>query len=257
MFESVHRAGSGIRNSRLLKNQACLWKRVEPAWQGFFRLLARRRGFATQINSDVFRLEYSYGSRYDRADKRRYEPAFYLPFVDRIREGMTVFDVGAHIGIFTLGAAARVGPSGQVVAFEPAPETARVLERHVLFNGFLGRVEVVPAVVSDRSGTVAFYTYRQSMAASLARANVDALNPEKRHEPVEEITVGSVTLDDYCGERGAWPEVIKIDVEGASRLRRRRGSSRSRRASRAPAAPARPSTRAAARFRSRCSRPSD
>ena len=35
---------------------------------------------------------------------------------------MTVYDIGAHIGIFALGAGFRVGRNGKVLAFEPAPE---------------------------------------------------------------------------------------------------------------------------------------
>ena len=37
------------------------------------------------------------------------------------RPGDTVLDVGANIGIFSLWASERVGPSGRVVAVEPLP----------------------------------------------------------------------------------------------------------------------------------------
>ena len=43
--------------------------------------------------------------------------------------GMTAFDVGANIGIFTATMAAAVGPSGAVHAFEPLPANYRRLER--------------------------------------------------------------------------------------------------------------------------------
>jgi FkbM family methyltransferase len=45
--------------------------------------------------------------------------------------GATVFDVGANIGYFTSLLARRVGPNGRVVAFEPHPETLRLLQTNV------------------------------------------------------------------------------------------------------------------------------
>src|SRR5205085_818510 len=144
--------GSGIRNHPALKRQRWLWDLVKPAWRRVFAGLSKGDGYAAHINDDVFRLEYAYGARYDRRDKRHYEAASYLPFVSRIREGMTVFDIGAHVGIYSLGAALRVGPRGHVVAFEPAPETLRILEHHVALNRFQDRVQVSPTLVSDSEG---------------------------------------------------------------------------------------------------------
>ena len=94
MMESVHRLGSSIRNSRLLKQQRWLWDLVEPAWQGLFAAASRKKGFAARVNADTFRLSYEYAARYDRADRQAYEPDFYAPFVASIKPGMTVLDVG-------------------------------------------------------------------------------------------------------------------------------------------------------------------
>ena len=44
-----------------------------------------------------------------------------------LRRGMTVLDIGAHHGLYTLLASKRVGANGKVVAFEPSPrETQEV-----------------------------------------------------------------------------------------------------------------------------------
>jgi FkbM family methyltransferase len=48
-----------------------------------------------------------------------------------IDDGAAVFDVGANIGYFTTLLAHRVGPKGSVLAFEPHPETWRLLQKNV------------------------------------------------------------------------------------------------------------------------------
>jgi FkbM family methyltransferase len=214
MIEFVHRAGSSIRNARLLRGQKWLWSAVEPVWQLAFRTLSRHRGYPTRINQDVFQLDYAFGVRYDRADSPGYEPTLYQAFIECIQPGNIVFDIGAHAGIFTLAAAKRVGPNGQVFAFEPAPETVRLLRRHIAMNGYVERVRVVESVVSDVNGKVDFYVSGLSMAASLSRVNVEVLNPERpRHVP--SITASSVTLDSFCARYGVKPNIMKIDAEGA------------------------------------------
>src|SRR5206468_8336208 len=129
--------------------------------------------------------------------------------------GMTVLDVGAHVGFFALGAALRAGPEGRVFAFEPAPDTISLLERHVALNGWQDRVEVVRAVASDTEGTATFYVHGDTMSAALARENVEMLNPQELEAPAVEIEVPSVTLDGFCRSRGLRPDRLKIDVEGA------------------------------------------
>ena len=57
-----------------------------------------------------------------------------LAFVERfVRSGMTVLDVGAHHGLYTLLASKKVGPTGKVFAFEPSQRERRVLRRHLYF----------------------------------------------------------------------------------------------------------------------------
>ncbi len=219
----MHRLGSRIRNSHALREQKWFWKTVEPAWEKCFARLSRTRGYAAMVNGDAFRLEYSYASRYDRQDRRAYEPVFYGAFVEQVQSGMTVLDIGAHIGIFTLGAARRAGERGRVYAFEPSPKTARTLQRHVEMNRCQKQVEVVTQVVSDVDGEISFYARGESTAASLSRENVEVLSPDRSDGPARVVVTRSVTLDKFCGGRGIRPDVMKIDVEGAE-LRVLRGA---------------------------------
>ncbi len=70
-------------------------------------------------------------------------------FVRRVvQPGMTVLDLGANIGLYTLLLARRVGPNGHVYAFEPAPDNCRLLS-HNLHQNQADNVTVIPKAASD------------------------------------------------------------------------------------------------------------
>lgn len=110
-------------------------------------------------------------------------------------------DVGANIGAYTLFAAALVGPSGHVDAFEPHPVAMARLRENVERNG-LRNVTVHQAAVADQRGTAEFLTTFDVANSILVPVDVG--------EPT--TVVDTVTLDDALGTRPA--TVGKIDIEG-------------------------------------------
>jgi FkbM family methyltransferase len=117
---------------------------------------------------------------------------------------MTVLDVGANIGSYTLLAAKRVGPEGRVYAFEPDPRTRASLERNVRDNRF-ANVIVVPCAASDSPGSMPLY---QSETAGYS-----SLHPQAGDDGgVGTTVVEGVRIDDVVPEGRA--DVVKMDVEG-------------------------------------------
>jgi FkbM family methyltransferase len=180
----------------------------------------RNRGIVVDLNGDSLRLTPSYATYHAT---RGFEPEVHASLTRTIGSGMSVLDVGAHVGLFTLAAALRVGPTGRVVAFEPSPATLASLHRHIALNGFGDRVEVVPAVVGEVEGETAFFVSGETMSASVSRVSLDELSPGHRATRGTEIRVPAVTLDSFCAQRGIRPDRVKIDVEGAE-LRVLRGA---------------------------------
>lgn len=84
-----------------------------------------RRGVPRTHAGRTFRWKYNY-SRFDN-----FEPPVYQAFIDRIEPGMTVFDVGAWVGLYTVTAAAD---GCSVYSFEPSPATRQVLSEHLRLN---------------------------------------------------------------------------------------------------------------------------
>ena len=124
-----------------------------------------------------------------------------------LRPGNVFFDVGANVGFYTLLAAARVGPSGRVVAFEPWPGNIAYLEKHLAVNRVRNAI-VVQSACADRPGWEPFHPGANCALGRLAEAPEAAQRPDAVRVPVQ-------TLDAYSGQSGIVPDVVKIDVEGA------------------------------------------
>jgi FkbM family methyltransferase len=129
------------------------------------------------------------------------------------KQAMTVFDVGANVGVHTVVLAKIVGPNGRVFSFEPCPTTAAYLRANVQLNE-LSNVEVVSAALSDVGGEVDFFVFDDGNDV------YNSLGAQVR--PVEglrakaTINVRAITLDVFCKSNNIEHiDVLKLDVEGA------------------------------------------
>jgi FkbM family methyltransferase len=136
-----------------------------------------------------------------------FEPETVRAFAALLAPGMTVLDVGANVGQFTLVAARRLGPTGRVHAFEPTPELVAHVLSNLELNG-LDNVVVNEVAVSDATGHAVLH---------LVEADDPGVNSIVNRSPgARTLEVPTVSLDDYLAERGVGPvDVIKIDIEGA------------------------------------------
>ncbi|MEV7963741.1 FkbM family methyltransferase [Oerskovia paurometabola] len=123
-----------------------------------------------------------------------------------LKPGGRFIDVGANIGLYTVAAAAVVGPTGSVVAVEPTPTTVEMLRENVQLNGFLESdiVRVVEGAAGARRGRAKLAVYAHDSGHNTLYAK------DARDASVE---VDVVPLDEVV-ERGSTVDVVKIDVEG-------------------------------------------
>jgi FkbM family methyltransferase len=129
-----------------------------------------------------------------------------------IDPGDLVADVGANLGYMSSLAAARVGPAGKVLAFEPHPRAYELLERNAArWRGVetAGPVELRRLALSDAAGEgtlVSGGSDEFDMAVASLSADAGA-TPGGDQIPVE-----LARLDEVAGERRLG--LVKIDVEG-------------------------------------------
>ena len=122
-------------------------------------------------------------------------------FGDKLQRGSVVFDIGAHVGFYTLLASQCVGPQGKVFAFEPLPANLRFLNEHLRLNR-VSNVSVIEAAVSDAGGVACFEEGRTTSTGRLSERG--------------RVRVATVSLDDMVSSgQISPPDFMKIDVEGA------------------------------------------
>ena len=149
---------------------------------------------------------------------RFYEAATSNLFLSILKPGDTFIDVGAHIGYFSMLAAALVGETGEVISFEPSPDNYRHLVEHVALNGFsnvlplhlaLGDSEGVTTLHlnADNDGGHALWDVRNHQDCVKSRAHprahptyVTRLDRVLRERPMRSV------------------RAIKLDIEGSEVL---------------------------------------
>lgn len=133
-----------------------------------------------------------------------YEPEIEALFRRIVGPGMTVVDVGANIGFYTMLAASLVGPAGRVVAIEPNPVNVKLIEASRRENGFQN-VEVHAVAANDTQGALVLNT-------SYSNGSVHGLSDNLASLFRSELVYGAqldrlLELDRL--------DFLKIDVEGA------------------------------------------
>jgi FkbM family methyltransferase len=127
-------------------------------------------------------------------------------FLHQIQEGQVFFDVGAHIGYYALLASRLVGPSGRVLAFEPAPPVLPVLRDNIQKHL---NITLIEAAAGDRDGSTDLWVPK------LKDTGMSTVLKNGPGVPCVRYGVQSVTLDTICSTYRIQPAWIKLDVEGA------------------------------------------
>lgn len=121
------------------------------------------------------------------------------------------FDVGAHIGIWTVPIALS-RPRASVHAFEASPLTFAKLKQNITENN-IRNTTLNQSAVFSKIGSVTFQIPKN---ASVFGRIYSPSNSRGRYDVATQVIVPAVTIDQYCAERDIDTiEFLKIDVEGA------------------------------------------
>lgn len=132
-----------------------------------------------------------------------FEPISQKTFKNAVKAGMTVLDVGANAGYYTLLAGKLVGPSGKVHAVEPCANNLAFLEKNIKLSR-LKNITVHRCAAGEKT--------RQRIFHVTDRAIDHGFYPHPTTKTVEMIEVSEVRMDELIKSP---VHLAKIDVEGA------------------------------------------
>lgn len=136
----------------------------------------------------------------------------YEPHVSRfvsvnVKPGMTVVDIGANVGFFSMMTGSIVGETGKVLAFDPNTENCRLVLLNIEKNGF-DWVKLFPLALSNKNGSAFFTPAVGSNGGFLPSNSQTLMSPNC-------AVIPTMKLDDLVNER---VDFIKADIEGAEYL---------------------------------------
>ena len=140
-------------------------------------------------------------------DQGELEPGVRRLIERLVKPGMTFVDIGANIGMHTVVAGKIMQGRGRIVAFEPLPATAAMLNENIWNNGLSGLCEVHVSALADSSGERTLFLGKTSGHHSLFPL-------EEADSGKDHVAVRVETLDEVLSAE-THVDLIKIDAEGA------------------------------------------
>jgi len=155
-------------------------------WWGGMRLTLPRSGSAAAAYYRTFPSE---------SVARRFEEV--------LEPGMTVVDVGAHVGVYTLLAARLVGRTGSVHALEPQGDCCDFIASNAQANG-IGNITVRREALAAEPGAVDLLVDPRSLGGRIAAAGAEG-----------GLRLRATTLDEFAEEAEIEQiDLLKLDAAG-------------------------------------------
>ena len=130
---------------------------------------------------------------------------------DALGTGDVFVDVGANTGFFVLPIAELVGSEGRVLAFEPAPDAARLLRSAARARGMSSQIALYETALGDAAGSLELRA-DPAFPEDTTKRSLFIDGPVVADVPVrafdELVRSGEIELPEGV-------DAVKIDVEGA------------------------------------------
>ncbi len=165
-----------------------------------------KNGIEVKINNFSLRLPVDFF----RLFPKDYEKENFKYIRRHIKQGDTILDIGAHIGLTAAIFGKIVKQEGKVFSFEPTPSSFATLKETIRINGLQNIVTPVNMPVTEKSGKVKFF---------VSNTDVDVANSLVEWEEgktLNTIELNATSIDDFMeAQKIKRVDFIKIDAEGA------------------------------------------
>ena len=120
----------------------------------------------------------------------------------------TFFDIGAHIGLVSIPAAMNMYKDSKIIAFEPSDQNYNHLKSHIKNNKLSKKIKLYKNLVGEKNCKKNFYYSKNE-------SPLNSIIKLKQFENYKKKSINQITIDYFCNRYKIYPDIIKIDVEGA------------------------------------------
>lgn len=174
---------------------------ITPFFKGFYALIGQR--YAT-VRPGI-RMRAVWKDATFRSFYFPMQPPALQKLIEGQKEAFVFLDFGANQGLYSLMAAAHP-LCIQVLAFEPIPETYRLLQDNIAINDQQDKIIAIAKAFSDRTG-------QAQMRANVCHSGWSTLEVDIENSYCETVELTCMAeIDPLIAEKGRI--IAKIDVEG-------------------------------------------
>ncbi len=132
-----------------------------------------------------------------------------------LRPGDVFYDIGANVGIYTIYAAARLGSSGHVYAFEPHAPSFQSLMRNIALNGLRDRTSALSCALHSKDRFLDFNYRTLSAGTSDSQLGARRTAKQKPFKPKAIELKQGIRVDTLLRRQVIRPpNLVKLDVDG-------------------------------------------
>jgi FkbM family methyltransferase len=124
-----------------------------------------------------------------------------------VKKGMTVVNIGANMGYFTLLLSKLVGNKGKVFAFEPFLNNVKFIEKNVRSNN-CNNVEIIPKAISQKSGKTKLWLKGSGSWNFIST---------KELERLDHVQIETTSIDEFFKENQN-VDFVMMDAEGSEKF---------------------------------------
>ncbi|MCB0284692.1 MAG: FkbM family methyltransferase [Calditrichaeota bacterium] len=177
---------------------------IRSVYYGLLDLITLKKGIKVRINNFEIRLP----ARYHKYFPKDYEKENFEFFQEHAKPGMTIIDIGAHFGVFSVYF--QKITNGKVYAFEPTKSTFKVLNNTIRINKCSNKVFPYQEAIDNHSGTATFF-----ISESIGGRGNTLVADSELGGTNKSYEVPVTSIDLFTAQKGIKVDFLKIDAEGA------------------------------------------
>lgn len=129
--------------------------------------------------------------------------------MENLKSKKTFFDIGAHIGLVSIPAAFNMNQvDSKIIAFEPSDKNHKHLKNHIKANNLSKKIKLYKNLIGEKNCKKNFYFSKDE-------SPLNSIIKVKQIEKYNSQSINQISIDYFCRKSGLFPDIIKIDVEGA------------------------------------------